>query len=245
MLCDGPRLHSGLDSELPEQVGDVHAGGLIADEQPDRDLPVGAASGQVGQNFALPGGQAVPLSQLCGFRYLRDGSKVQTSPAGKQVGVFDQWFGACGLSRRPGLGDEVRRLLFGAVVVEDGFSVTESCPCRVEHPAYLVELRDRSCPRFGGRGPRRRRCLSRGQCESGRFSRFYRSALLVRSCAFLGFVKEMSRAAGRLRGFVRGAPTGRFRFDVQASSSYVEAVDGVALFPRRAGRLGQFADAPR
>jgi hypothetical protein len=51
------RLDAVLGRELGLDVGDKDRGGLLADEEPLRDLPVGAALADEGQDLDLPAGQ--------------------------------------------------------------------------------------------------------------------------------------------------------------------------------------------
>jgi hypothetical protein len=55
---DRGRLGSIAHTELGQDVGDVNAGGLVADEQGLGDLAVAAAVGDQRQDLALPGGEA-------------------------------------------------------------------------------------------------------------------------------------------------------------------------------------------
>jgi hypothetical protein len=57
---DGGGLHATGDAELGQDVRDVHAGGLRADEQGLGDFPVGVPGGDQQQDLALAAGEAEP-----------------------------------------------------------------------------------------------------------------------------------------------------------------------------------------
>jgi len=59
---DGGGLHAAGDAEFGQDVRDVHAGGLRADEQGLGDFPVGVPGGDQQQDLALAAGEAEPGS---------------------------------------------------------------------------------------------------------------------------------------------------------------------------------------
>src|SRR5690606_9135030 len=76
------RLHPAVDTELGVDAADVNPDGLLADEQPLRDLPVGAARGELGEHLQLAGGEGGELVVDRGGRLrLRRGRRlVQADP---------------------------------------------------------------------------------------------------------------------------------------------------------------------
>ena len=55
------RLHAAVHVELGVDAADVDPDGLLADEQPLRDLPVGVPAGQLGEHLQLAGGEGGQL----------------------------------------------------------------------------------------------------------------------------------------------------------------------------------------
>jgi hypothetical protein len=107
VLADGARLDAVCHAEFPEQVGDMHAGGLLVDEQGARDLAVGVSIGEMAEDLDLPNRQTVGIGRANGSRrHLRGGPEVESSSGDEPVGFFEEWLGACGLGDGSSLGDE-------------------------------------------------------------------------------------------------------------------------------------------
>jgi hypothetical protein len=92
-------FHPAVDAQLGQDVGNVHAGGLGADEQGAGDLGVRPARGQQHEYFAFAAGEPEPgqfigrrrlpgLPRLrCLLRAGRGGRKAQACPAGQGSGL--------------------------------------------------------------------------------------------------------------------------------------------------------------
>jgi len=119
------RLGAVGDAELGEDVGYVHAGGLVADEQRVGDLPIGAALGYPCQHLPLPRGQAKPVTRR---RWLRCGTAGRgghrfgrhrdPGAAGQQFDLAQQRRRPEPVGGRPRLPQCLRGLLAGDAALE-------------------------------------------------------------------------------------------------------------------------------
>jgi hypothetical protein len=63
-LPDRGRVDPSRHAELVQDVRDVHAGGLYADGELGRNLPVGVAAGEEQEHLALPGGESERVHRI-------------------------------------------------------------------------------------------------------------------------------------------------------------------------------------
>src|SRR6185437_12759725 len=143
-VSDGGRLHATGDAEFGQDVRDVHAGGLRADEQGLGDFPVGVPGGDQQQDLALAAGETEP-GELVFLPRRGAGCEADPRAPGKRGGVGSDRRGAQPFGDRVGLAQGAGCL----VAVASGKACLGEAQQRV---AELVRVAD-GPPGVRGGGP--------------------------------------------------------------------------------------------